>query len=313
MIKIVCATSGFGSKVARTVLPSAMPSFSSPLLALLTACLTLSSCGGPHVLTVGSKNFTEQLVLGEIAAQQIERKTHVRVDRKFNLGGTLLTHEAIKKGDIDLYPEYTGTALSVVLKKPAPQDPAHSYELAKREYLARFQLVWLPPLGFDDTFAMVVRGSDAAKFSSQKISDAVKHDWRLGIGYEFLTRKDGLKKLDDTYHLRWQGSPTTMDLGLLYQALRQNRVDMAAANSTDAALTDPRFSVLQDDRHAFPPYNACFVLRKEIAEGQPAVELALTMLSNHINEDAMRQMNRRVDVDHQPVARVAKDFLATQP
>lgn len=281
--------------------------------AVVAAVIITNGCGGSHGLVVGSKNFTEQVILGEMAAQQIERKVHIPVERKLNLGGTLLTHEAIKKGEIDIYPEYTGTALSAVLKTKAPEDPARSYEAVKKEYLSRFQLIWLPPLGFDDTFAMVVRAEDARGLSERRISAASARAWRLGIGYEFLTRKDGLQKFDDAYHLRWQGTPTSMDLGLLYQALKQKRVDMAAANSTDAALTDGQFAVLDDDRHAFPPYNACFVIRKTIAEQQPAVELALTMLSNHINEETMRQMNRRVDVDHQPVARVVKDFLATQP
>ena len=281
---------------------------------IVGAALLLVGCGRQGAVVVGSKNFTEQVILGEIAAQQIERKVHIKVERRLNLGGTLLAHEAIKKGDIDVYPEYTGTALSVVLKKKSlSPDPAHSYEEAKRDYLSQFQLVWLPPLGFNDTFAMVVRTPDAKKLAEQKVSAASTRQWRVGMGYDFLTRTDGLRKLDEIYNLRWERAPVSMDLGLLYQALRQNRVDMAAANSTDAALTDGHFSILEDDRHAFPPYNACFLLRKNVAEAQPAVELALTMLSNRINDQAMRQMNRRVDIEHQPVVRVARDFLATQP
>jgi glycine betaine/choline ABC-type transport system substrate-binding protein len=277
---------------------------------LALACLC--SCSRHDAIVVGSKNFTEQLILGEIAAQQLERKLHVSVQRRLNLGGTLLAHEALEKGDIDIYPEYTGTASSVVLKQSVPSDPVRAYLSVKEEYFKRYGLVWLPPLGFNNTFAMVVRSQDAQKLNAQKLSSADSRRWRLGVGYEFLTRPDGLHKLNEVYGLHWEGTPRSMDLGLLYQALRQNKVDMAAANSTDAGLTDPRFTVLEDDKHAFPPYNACFVVRKSLAEGGSPVALALTMLSNHIDADTMRRLNRRVEVDHQPIVRVAEEFLATQ-
>ena len=277
---------------------------------LTFACLC--SCSRNGAIVVGSKNFTEQLILGEIAAQQLERKLHIPVERKLNLGGTLLAHEAIQKGDIDIYPEYTGTASSVVLKKPVPSDTLRAYLLVKEEYLKRYGLIWLPPLGFNDTFAMVVRSQDAQKLSAQRLSSADSHRWRLGIGYEFLTRPDGLHRLNEVYGLQWEGTPRSMDLGLLYQALRQNNVDMAAANSTDAGLTDSRFTVLEDDKRAFPPYNACFVVRKSLVDQQRPVEMALTMLSNHIDAETMRRLNRRVEIDHQPIVRVAKEFLATQ-
>ena len=280
---------------------------------IVLTMVCLCACSRNGAVVVGSKNFTEQLVLGEIAAQQLERKLHIPVQRRLDLGGTLLAHEAIRKGDIDIYPEYTGTAGSVVLKKDVPSDTVRAYLQVKEEYLKRYELVWLPPLGFNDTFAMVVRSQDAQKLSAQKLSDAGSRPWRLGVGYGFLTRPDGLHKLNATYGLRWDGNPRTMDLGLLYQALRQRNVDMAAANSTDAALTDARFTVLEDDKQAFPPYNACFVVRKSLIDQQRPVEMALTMLSNHINAETMRRLNRRVEVDHQPIVRVAKEFLATQP
>jgi len=279
---------------------------------ILAALFCLCSCSRHDAVVVGSKNFTEQLVLGEMAAQQLERKLHIPVQRRLDLGGTLLAHEAIQKGDIDIYPEYTGTASSVVLKQAVPPDTVRAYLLVKEEYLKRYGLIWLPPLGFNDTFAMVVRSQDAQKLPAPKLSSANFRQWRLGIGYEFLTRPDGLHKLNEAYGLQWEGSPQTMDLGLLYQALRQKQVDMAAANSTDAALTDTRFTVLEDDKRAFPPYNACFVVRKSLIDQQRPVEMALTMLSNHIDAETMRRLNRRVEVDHQPVTRVVKEFLATQ-
>jgi osmoprotectant transport system substrate-binding protein len=283
------------------------------LLLLLITLASVTSCSRTNAIVVGSKNFTEQWILGEIAAQQIERKLHVTVERKLNLGGTLLAHEALVKGDIDLYPEYTGTANSVVLKRKTPSDTARAYMEVKDAYFGRFGLVWLPPLGFNDTFAMVARTGDVRKLGSAKLSAAESRAWRLGVGYEFLTRPDGLRKLDETYHLRWEGTPRSMDLGLLYRALKSHNVDMAAANSTDASLTDPAFSVLEDDRKAFPPYNACFVLRKSLIDQRPDVEMALSMLSNHMDEETMRGLNRKVEVDHQPVQSVVRAFLQTQP
>jgi osmoprotectant transport system substrate-binding protein len=284
-----------------------------PTVLLLISLACLPSCSRTDAIVVGSKNFTEQLILGEIAAQQIERKLHLRVERKLNLGGTLLSHEALVKGDIDLYPEYTGTASTVVLKQKTPPDTAGAYMEVKDAYFSRFHLVWLPPLGFNDTFAMVARSADVRKLGSARLSAAESRSWRLGVGYEFLTRPDGLRKLDEVYRLRWDGTPKSMDLGLLYRALQSHKIDMAAADSTDASLTDPGFTVLEDDRKAFPPYNACFVLRKSLIDQRPDVEMALTMLSNHINAETMRGLNRRVEVDHQPVERVAREFLQTQP
>ena len=277
------------------------------LLSMLTACAPRTT------IVVASKNFTEQIVLGEIAAQQLERKLHTHVERKLNLGGTLLTHEAIIRGDVDIYPEYTGTGASVVLKQTIPADPVQAYMVVKDAYLSRFHLVWLPPLGFNDTFAMVVRTEDARHLRSPDLSSAGGRAWRLGVGYEFLTRPDGLRRLNQLYSLRWDGTAKSMDLGLLYQALGQNRVDMAAGNSTDAQLSDPKLTTLRDDKRAFPPYNACFIVRQTLLKQRPEVEWALTMLQNRITDEAMRALNRRVEVDHQPVEKVARDFLATQP
>jgi osmoprotectant transport system substrate-binding protein len=282
--------------------------------ALLVLLLCCGSCGrDANTVVVGSKNFTEQIILGEIAAQQLERKLHIQVQRRLDLGGTLLAQGALVAGQIDLYPEYTGTAASAVLKQKTAKDPGAAYEQVKAAYRRRFHLVWLPPLGFNDTFAMVVRRRDGEQLSAPKLSAAGSREWRLGIGYEFLTRSDGLTNLDQTYKLRWQGTPKTMDLGLLYQALQQKQVDMAAANSTDGLLTDRTFMVLGDDRNAFPPYNACFVVRENLLEQRPDVKGALQMLSGGLTDETMRSLNRLVDVEHRPVVRVARDFLAGQP
>ena len=275
-------------------------------------CVALCGCARSGSIVVGSKNFTESFILGEIAAQQLERKLHVKVERDLDLGGTLLTQQAIVKGDIDIYPEYTGTAASVVLKQSIPADPAEAYIAVKDAYLRRFNLVWLPPLGFNDTFAMVVRSPEAKRLGLRDLSSAASRAWKLGVGYEFITRPDGLRRLDEVYHIRWDGTPTSMDLGLLYKALAQKQVDMVSGNSTDAQLTEQQFTMLADDKHAFPPYSACYVVRQALLKEQPNVGLALTNLCNHISADTMRELNRKVDLEHQPVIKVARDFLATQ-
>jgi osmoprotectant transport system substrate-binding protein len=225
----------------------------------------------------------------------------------------MLTHEALQSGQIDLYPEYTGTAAENILKQSATGDRVTVYMRVKEEYLRRFNLVWLPPLGFNDTFAMVVRSRDGRSLPAATLSAASQRTWRLGVGYEFLTRPDGLQRIDRVYGLRWQGTPKTMDLGLLYQALKQNQIDMAAGNSTDGLLTDERLQVLADDKNAFPPYDACFVVRHPLLDNQPGARAALTLLSGQLHAEDMRRLNRAVDLEHRPVPEVVRDFLRTRP
>ncbi|MBV9304352.1 MAG: ABC transporter substrate-binding protein [Acidobacteriaceae bacterium] len=279
---------------------------------ILFCVACLSSCSRQGAVVIGSKNFTEQVILGEMAAQQLERKLHIPIERRLNLGGTLLAHEALVHSQIDLYPEYTGTASSVILKQKPGEDPAKVYMEVKDAYRERFHLTWLPPLGFNDTFAMVVRREDGQRLSRPELSSALSRSWRLGVFYEFLTRPDGLRKLNDVYSLHWQGTPKSMDLGLLYQALAKKQIDMAAADSTDAPLSGPNYIVLADDKKAFPPYNACFVVRENLLQNA-GIKWALTMLSGRISEETMRGLNRRVDIDHQPVQRVVSEFLAKEP
>jgi osmoprotectant transport system substrate-binding protein len=277
---------------------------------VLLVALTGTACSNPDTIVVGSKNFTEQIILGELAAQQIERKMHTQVERRLDLGGTLLAHLALKDGQITLYPEYTGTALATVLKKPLTSEPGAVFQTVATEYKKQFHLRWLPPLGFDDTFAMAVRTEDAKTLTAPTLSAALSRQWRLGMGYEFLTRADGLTRLDSVYRLHWRGLPTTMDLGLLYRALNQHQVDMAAANSTDGLLTSSRYTVLKDDKHAFPPYQACYIVREDALARNPGLETALSELSNSLDDATMRELNRKVDLEHISVTRVVADFLA---
>jgi len=279
-------------------------------LAILIA-LSIAGCGRSPRIVVGSKNFTEQLILGELLAQHIEQRLGLRVDRKLNLGGTLLAHEALRTGEIDLYPEYTGTALTAILKMQPERDSATTFAKVQAEYRSRWQLNWLAPLGFNNTFAMVVRRDEASKGALETLSDAaaLRKDWKMGAGYEFLQRPDGLAGLLKTYDFRLQGSPTTMDLGLLYQALENRKVDIIAANSTDGQLAVLNVNVLADDKNYFPPYECAAIVREQALAAHPALRVALEELSGRISDSEMRKMNHQVTAERKPVREVAKEFL----
>ena len=282
---------------------------------VMGACLLLlAGCSGRTAIVVGSKNFTEQVVLGEILAQQIERRLGVTVDRRLNLGGTLLAHEALVKGSIDLYPEYTGTALTAILKQAPASEPAAALEAVRAAYRSRWRLEWLAPLGFNNTFAMMVRGETARSGRLATLSDAARAQaWRLGAGYEFRQRPDGLDGLLKTYGLRTQGDPVSMDLGLLYQALQRRQVDMIAANSTDGLASVLDVAILQDDRRYFPPYECAVVAREDTLARFPKLRGALEELSGKLTDEEMRKLNYQADGRHRPVAEIAAEFLRSVP
>jgi glycine betaine/choline ABC-type transport system substrate-binding protein len=275
------------------------------LIVLLTACTSAKP-----TIVVGSKNFTEQVILGEIIAAQIERRLHIDVDRKLNLGGTLLAHEALTSGAIDMYPEYTGTALTEVLRRPIEKDAAVVLDQVRQGYQA-LHVTWLAPFGFNNTFAMVMLAKTANENGVRTLSDAAAKPWRLGVGYEFTQRPDGLTGLVQTYGLKIDGDPVVMDLGLLYAALKTDRVDLAAANATDGMLGHPEFVMLEDNRHYFPPYECAIAVRDETLKRFPDLRAALAELSGRITGPAMRRMNEQVDIDHRAAADVAREFLET--
>jgi len=271
----------------------------------------LIGCDSKPRVVIGSKNFAEQLLLGEIAAQQIERRLHIPVERKLQIGGTLLAHEALVKGDIDLYPEYTGTALTAVLKRPVNADPAAVLGDVRSGY-KQWNLVWLDPLGFNNTFAMVTLRADADNRHVRTLSDAgaYRPGWKLGAGYEFVQRADGLDGMKKAYGLQFTEPPRTMDLGLLYAALEQHQVDLAAANSTDGQLSNEQFLALEDDKHYFPPYQAAFVVRESSFAKFPGLEAALKELSGSLTTEAMRDLNHQLEGLHRPGPKVAAEWLA---
>lgn len=282
------------------------------LVACLSAGLLIGtiSCSQRNAIVVGSKNFTEQIVLGEILAQQIERRLGVPVIRKLDLGGTMLAHEALTGGSIDLYPEYTGTALTAVLKRPAMPDAKAVFDAVRESYHREWQLEWVPPFGFINTFAMVVR-REAGQSTLSGAAQA--RPWRLGMGYEFRQRPDGLDGLLKTYHLRLEGEPLTMDLGLLYSALQSRKVDIIAANSTDGQLSVLDVTTLEDDRHYFPPYQCAVVVREATLTRHGGLRAALEQLSGKITESVMRSLNYQIDGKHRRVADVAEEFLRSLP
>jgi glycine betaine/choline ABC-type transport system substrate-binding protein len=262
-------------------------------------------------IVVGSKNFTEQLILGELFAQIIEARTHLPVERRFYLAGTFICHQAILAGRIDIYPEYTGTALTAVLKQQPSSDKQEVYRRVNQGYESKFGLSMGPPLGFDDTFAMVIRGEDARQLHLKTLSEAAVFTpkWRAGFGYEFMERPDGYKGLVASYGLRFAEAPRIMDLGLITRALKERQVDIIAGNNTDGLIPALDFVVLEDDHHYFPPYEAVAILRGEMLKNHPEVGTALGELSGAISDDDMRRLNYAVDGQHRDVTAVVREFL----
>ncbi|HXY15123.1 MAG TPA: glycine betaine ABC transporter substrate-binding protein [Terriglobales bacterium] len=273
----------------------------------------LCSCGPSrnNLIVIGSKNFTEQLVLGELIAQQIENKTQLPVERRFYLAGTYICHQAILSGRIDIYPEYTGTALTAVLKEKPQGNEQQVYDRVKAEYAERFNLALGPTLGFNDTFAIEIRGEDARNLHLKTISQAAAYtpQWRPGFGYEFMERPDGYKGWVATYELRFAEPPRIMDLGLLDRALKDKQVDLIAGNMTDGLIPVLDLFVLQDDRHYFPPYEAVPIIRQETLSHHPELSGVLNALAGKISDDEMRQLNYAVDGEHRDVKEVVRSFL----
>ena len=302
-------------------------------LLILVSCLGPTACAPPRSsrITIGAKNFTEQVVLGELLAQEIEAVTGEPVERRFYLAGSYLCQQALVSGRIDGYVEYTGTALTAILKQPLPpvgqRDEATVFRRVSELYASRYQVRVEPGLGFENTFAMVVRGDDARRLGLKTISDAVRVSepmsqsrdmghpdsrptmvWRLGVGYEFESRPDGLRGLESTYGLKFAGAPRTMDLGLLYRALASGQVDMVAGNSTDGPIRTLGFVALEDDKHYFPPYEAVPLVREDSLRRHPGIQMAMDRLAGKVSADEVRAMNYAVDSQHRDVGVVVSEF-----
>jgi osmoprotectant transport system permease protein len=261
-----------------------------------------------HVV-VGSKDFTESALLGEIVAQLLEARG-VSVERQFELGGNL-PHDALLGGKIDLYPEYTGTAFTAILKHAPVTDPRAVYEQVKQEYATKFHLAVSEPLGFDNTFAILVRGVDARRLKLKTISDAVPHarNWRAGFGQDFMTRADGYPGFSKAYDLKFAEQPREMDLSLTYIALASGKVDLIAGNSTEGRIAALDLFQLEDDRHYFPPYEGVYLVRQDSLARAPALNEVLAKLAHAISTEEMRQLNYEVDANKRGQAEVVREWI----
>jgi len=286
------------------------------MAAVIAAVVLLSSGAAARrvggAIVVGSKNFTEQLVLGELLAQTIERETSLAVDRRLNLGGTLICDRALMTGDIDVYVEYTGTALTAVFHQPVDTDSSAVFDTVRILY-AKTGRTLMPPLGFNNTFAILVRGADARSRGLRTIEDAARESprWRAGFGYEFVERPDGYPGLSKMYGLRFPDAPHVMDLTLSYRALASGQVDLIAGDATAGLIKGLDLVQLEDNRHYFPPYDAAAVARAETLLRYPQILTALERLSGRVSAADMRAMNYAADVEHRDVAAIARQFLAS--
>jgi len=278
--------------------------------------LLVASCAPSHAnrIVIGSKNFTESLLLAELIAQQIEAHTQLKAERRFYLAGTYICQQAMLAGRIDIYPEYTGTAVTAILKQKAGGDRAEVYERVKNEYESHFGLTLGPAFGFNDTFAMEIRGEDARRLNLKTLSQAAAfaRHWRAGFGYEFMERPDGFAGLAAAYDLHFAGRPRIMDLGLLAPALKDHQIDIAAGNATDGLIPALDLFALEDDRHYFPPYEAVPVVRQQTVQQHPEVAQAIAQLGGKISDQEMRQLNYALDGQHRDVKDVAHEFLRSK-
>jgi osmoprotectant transport system permease protein len=265
---------------------------------------------GADTIVIGSKNFTEQIVLGELMAQTLERYGALRVDRRLNLGGTFICDRAVRGGEIDLYVEYTGTALSAIFKQPVATDRLAVLQTVREQY-ANSGRAMLSPLGFNNTFAMLVRGADARRLGLRSVSDAVPHarGWHAGFGYEFLERADGFPGLSRAYGMTFASPPRVMDLSLTYRALATGQVDMIAGDATAGLIAALDLAMLEDDRHYFPPYDAVPVVHAPTLLKHPGIRTALDRLAGRVGEADMRSMNYAVEGEKRDPAAVVRHFL----
>lgn len=280
---------------------------------LAASALLLAGCSVKRSgIAIGCKNFTEQLVLGELLAQFLGRVATAPIEKRFYLAGTYICHQALLAGRIDMYVEYTGTALVAILKEQPASDHAAVFNTVREQYERKFGVAVLPSLGFDNTFAMVMRGNDARRLRLKTLSDvaAIAPQIRLGVGYEFLERPDGYKGLVAKYGFNFREAPRVMDLGLLYRALQNNQVDLVAGSNTDGLIAALDLVVLEDDRRYFPPYDAVPLVRQETLRRHPEAAEALRHLSGRLSADDMRRMNYAVDGEKKDAAAVVKDFIA---
>ena len=281
------------------------------LVMVMLSSVLLAGCSKGETVVVGSKDFSENIVLGEMFAQMIEAHTELKVDRKLNLGGTFVCFEAIKKGNIDIYPEYTGTGLTAQLEMAVISDPDEAYKVVSEEFDKQYKITWLSPLGFNNTYTLAVTDAIYQEYGVETFSDLAKISENLVFGaeHEFFDREDGYDGLVEAYHIKFKGEPMKMDVSLKYQAIGSGDMDVTDAFSTDGAIRQYNLKVLTDDMSFFPPYYAAPIIRNDTLEKHPELKEVINMLAGVIDDDAMTELNYKVDVEGKDVAKVAKEFL----
>ena len=284
------------------------------LLASVLLAPALSACSSSaKKVTIGSMYFTENKLLAEMEAQLIEKNTDISVERKFNMDGSPICFQALKSGQVDIYPEYTGTALMTLLKLPVDSDPDSVYKTVSDEFEKQFQLSWLEPLGFNNTYAVAVTQEYAEKNNLKTVSDLVPLSKGLVFGgeHQFFDRNDGYDGLIKTYGLAFKET-SKMDVSLKYQALSQNKIQATDAFTTDGQLKALKLVCLEDDKHFFPPYYAAPVVRDDALKKYPELKDVLNKLGGQIDETTMQELNYKVDNEKQSVGSVATDFLKSK-
>ena len=283
----------------------------APVFALLLMIPALSACSKSDTIVVGSKDFTENKILAEMMAQLIEKNTHISVERKINMGGTFVCFEAIKKGEIDLYPEYTGTGLTAQLKLPVESDPDKVYRTVSDEFEKQFQITWLDPIGLNNTYALAMPEDLAQQNGIVSISDLApkSQDFVFGGEHEFFDRQDGYDGLIQTYGLKFK-DVAKMEASLKYQAIGQGKMQVTDAFTTDGQLKALNLTVLKDDKGFFPPYYAAPIVRDDTLNKYPALKDVLNKLGGKINDETMQDLNYQVDNEKKSVEEVARNFLS---
>ena len=284
------------------------------VLALSTALLAGCTGAGGDKIVIGSKNFTENMILGHIFAEYIKANTDLKVEYKENLGGTMVCFEALKKGDLDIYPEYTGTGLTAHLKMDVINDPDEVYSIVKREFDSQFGITWLNELGLNNTYAVAIKEDYATQNNIQSVTDLAAFSDQLTFGaeHEFFDRMDGFEGMVETYGLTFKGEPVKMDVSLKYQAMAEDRIQVTDAFTTDGQLITYKLKVLEDDQGFFPPYYAAPIVKNETLKAHPELEELLNKLAGKITDEAMQQMNYQAETEKKPMKDIAIEFLKEQ-
>ncbi|MGB9680171.1 MAG: glycine betaine ABC transporter substrate-binding protein [Thermoanaerobacteraceae bacterium] len=279
-------------------------------LVLFALTFIISGCSSKDKIVVGSKNFTEQIILGNMIATMIEKNTNIPVVRQLNLGGTDVAFKALKNGNIDVYAEYTGTGLVDILNMPTQKDPQKVYDEVKKIFKEKYNLVWLKPFGFNNTYTLAMEPAIADKYNINTFSQLAKisNKFILGCSMEFTARPDGYPGLEKAYGMHFK-EVKGMDTGLRYPAIEKNNVQVIDAFSTDGLLEAFKLKTLEDDKHFFPPYYAAPLIRESTLKKYPEVEKVLNELAGQINDETMRKLNYKVDKLGDDPRKVADDFL----